>query len=70
MDGLNFATTAPQRLTIYYPQFLFAAPPASFVVRALEQSWQFADVSRKSPDIVPADPMAYVGGKYAAYINH
>ena len=44
--------------------------PASFVVRALEQSWQFADVSCKSSDIVPADPMAYVGGKYAAYINH
>ena len=47
-----------------------AANPAGFIVRALEQGWQFADISRKPQGIAPSDPMAYVSGKYAAYINH
>ena len=43
--------------------------PAGFVVRALEESWQFTDFSRSRQDSSAADPTAYVSGKYAAYVN-
>ena len=44
--------------------------PAGFAVRALEESWRFTDFGRSRQDSGTADPMAYVSGKYAAYVNY
>ena len=44
--------------------------PAGFIVRALEQSWQFVGFPQKRESAASVDPMTYARGKYAAYINH
>ena len=43
--------------------------PAGFVVQALRQSWHLRATFQERQDSGSEDPMAYVRGKFAAYIN-